>query len=77
MSGSDEFPERAPRCVALVFPNALPRVNLRLTPAAGFAYSSLTVMESDAPLPSVTETRAKPAPSGFQEDWRRRCAIGS
>ena len=34
-------------------------------------HSSRTVTASDAPLASVTDTRAKPAPSGFQADWRR------
>ena len=33
-------------------------------------HSSRTVTASDAPLASVTDTRAKPAPSGFQADWR-------
>jgi len=37
-------------------------------------HSSLTVTTSDAPFASVTDTRANPAPSGFQADWRRRSA---
>jgi hypothetical protein len=36
--------------------------------AARDGHSSLTVTTSDAPLASVTDTRAKPAPSGFQAD---------
>ncbi len=38
------------------------------------AYCSLTVTASAAPLPSTTDTCAKPAPSGRQADWRRRSA---
>ena len=37
-------------------------------------HSSLTTTASDAPLASVTDTRANPAPSGFQADCRRRSA---
>ena len=37
-------------------------------------HSSLTVTASDAPLASITDTRAKPAPSGFQADCRRKSA---
>ena len=36
-----------------------------LTPAA-------PTTASDAPLPSITDTRANPAPSGFQADCRRK-----
>ena len=37
-------------------------------------HSSRTITASEAPLPSVTETRAKPAPSARHADCRRRPA---
>ena len=39
------------------------------------AYSSRTTTLSDAPLASITEMRAKPAPSGVQADCRRRSGV--
>ena len=46
----------------------------RAAALAPLPHSSRTVTASDAPLASVTDTRAKPAPSGFQADWRRMSA---
>ena len=64
---------RASRTVAAISrssrsPSA--RSKCRSVKASSEIHSSLTVTASDAPLASVTDTRAKPAPSGFQADWR-------